>query len=374
MTGEVILRAQGLTRHFGGEGDLVARGLMRLGLAKPRPVVRAVEEVSFDLHRGEVLGVVGESGCGKSTLGRMVAGLLPPSAGRLDLPGGVATGRGAGAAGQGGGAGTANGTGPTDADTQDRGAALPMQMIFQDPYASLNPRKRVRDLIGEAPRVHRIAKPGEIGTYVQDMMERCGIDPGYRDRFAHEFSGGQRQRIGIARALAVTPEILVCDEAVSALDVSIQAQILNLFMDLRDEFGLTYLFISHDLAVIEHIADRVLVMYLGRVVESGPTEALFSDPAHPYTRSLIEGVPRLDRRRKVFAPIEGDIPSPLDPPSGCAFHPRCPLAVARCVSEPPALRDMGQGRLAACHLAGAPSQTDATDTEGETAWPATPTG
>ncbi|MHA7874131.1 ABC transporter ATP-binding protein [Roseivivax sp.] len=392
MTGEVILRAQGLTRHFGGGGDLVARGLMRLGLAKPRPVVRAVEEVSFDLHRGEVLGVVGESGCGKSTLGRMVAGLLPPSAGRLDLPRAAAPGRGAGAAGQGGvaaspvGGGTANGTGatsaqtqdrgtgPTGAETQDRGAALPMQMIFQDPYASLNPRKRVRDLIGEAPRVHRIAKPGEIGAYVQDMMERCGIDPGYRDRFAHEFSGGQRQRIGIARALAVTPEILVCDEAVSALDVSIQAQILNLFMDLRDEFGLTYLFISHDLAVIEHIADRVLVMYLGRVVESGPTEALFSDPAHPYTRSLIEGVPRLDRRRKVFAPIEGDIPSPLDPPSGCAFHPRCPLAVARCVSEPPALRDMGQGRLAACHLAGAPSQTDATDTEGETAWPATPTG
>jgi peptide/nickel transport system ATP-binding protein len=265
---ETVLSVRNLGRRFGSEGDLVTRALRRLGLAPPAAVVHAVEDVSFDLHAGEVLGVVGESGCGKSTLGRMVAGLLEPSTGTIQRP-------------------------------ESRGAALPMQMIFQDPFSSLNPRKRVKSLIGEAPRVHRLTSPAEAEAYVADLMERCGIDPSYADRFPHAFSGGQRQRVGIARALAVQPEILVCDEAVSALDVSIQAQIINLFMDLRDDLGLTYLFISHDLGVVEHISDRVLVMYLGRVVETGPVGPTFDAPAHPYTRALIEGVPRLDRRRTV---------------------------------------------------------------------------
>ena len=315
-----VLTVRDLGRRFGSEGDLVTRGLRRFVLTGPPRIVKAVEDVSFDLMPGEILGVVGESGCGKSTLGRMVAGLLEPTSGTVTRP---------------------------DAE----GPALPMQMIFQDPFSSLNPRKRVRGLIGEAPRVHRLAAPGEIDAYVSDLMERTGIDPSYADRFPHAFSGGQRQRVGIARALAVKPEILVCDEAVSALDVSIQAQIVNLFIDLRDELGLTYLFISHDLGIIEHISDRVLVMYLGRVVEMGPVDRIFDDAAHPYTRALIEGVPRLDRRRAIYAPIQGDIPSPVDPPPGCAFHPRCPLATDICKAERPPLRDMGDGRQAACHHA-----------------------
>jgi peptide/nickel transport system ATP-binding protein len=337
-----ILKVENVSKVFGGRGDLVARALARVGLARPRPGVRAVDDVSFEVRRGEVLGVVGESGCGKSTLGRIVAGLLQPTAGRVISQAG---------------------------ETGDRSGALPMQMIFQDPFSSLNPRKRVRDLIGEAPRVHRIVGPGGLEEYVASFMERCGIDPQVRDRFAHQFSGGQRQRIGIARALAVNPEILVCDEAVSALDVSIQAQIINLFMDLRDEFGLTYIFISHDLGVVEHIADRILVMYLGRIVESGPAGEVFEDPQHPYTRVLIEGVPRLDRRRMVYEPVKGDIPSPIDPPAGCHFHPRCPLATERCRTEPPALRDIAPGRRAACHLI-----EDTETTEESPEWPATQTG
>ena len=356
MTEEPILSVSHVSKRFGGKGDLLAQMLAALGLAKPRPQVRAVEDVSFTLARGEVLGVVGESGCGKSTLGRMIAGLLEPSAGEILIEGQAPAARMAK---------------PAEGQGARAPRALDMQMIFQDPFSSLNPRKRVSDLIGEAPRVHRIVSPEDLDLYIKDIMDRCGIDPAYRDRFAHQFSGGQRQRIGIARALAVKPEILVCDEAVSALDVSIQAQIINLFMELRDELGLTYVFISHDLGVVEHIADRIVVMYLGRIVESGPAEQVFDDPQHPYTRALIDGVPKLDRRRVAYEPIKGDIPSPLDPPKGCHFHPRCPLATDRCRSEAPLLREIAPGRQAACHLIA----TDTDTTIKETAeWPVTKTG
>ena len=332
-----ILQVSNVSRRFGAKSDIVTRLLARLGLARPKPVVTAVDDVSFTLERGRVLGVVGESGCGKSTLGRMIAGLLPPSEGQITLDQG---------------------------DGQHR--AMAMQMIFQDPFSSLNPRKRVRELVGEAPRVHRIVAQGELQAYVESLMERCGIDPSVRDRYAHQFSGGQRQRIGIARALAVEPEILVADEAVSALDVSVQAQIINLFLDLRDDFGLTYVFISHDLGVIEHIADTILVMYLGRVVEHGPAEDVFARPLHPYTRALIDGVPRLDRRRVTYEPIKGDIPSPISPPSGCHFHPRCPFAQRQCREERPETRQV-EGREVACHLA-----EEINHQKEPPAWPATP--
>ncbi|MGD1886160.1 MAG: ABC transporter ATP-binding protein [Cohaesibacteraceae bacterium] len=332
-----ILKVSNVSRRFGEKSDIIARLLARLGLIRPKPVVTAVDDVSFTLERGRVLGVVGESGCGKSTLGRMIAGLLPPSEGEITLDQG---------------------------DGQHR--AMPMQMIFQDPFSSLNPRKRVRELVCEAPRVHRIVEHGELQAYVEQLMERCGIDPSVRDRYAHQFSGGQRQRIGIARALAVEPEVLVADEAVSALDVSVQAQSINLFLDLRDVFGLTYVFISHDLGVIEHIADTILVMYLGRVVERGPAEDVFARPMHPYTRALIDGVPRLDRRRVTYEPIKGDIPSPIDPPPGCHFHPRCPFAQPQCREERPETRQV-EGRLVACHLA-----EDINQHKEPSAWQVTP--
>jgi peptide/nickel transport system ATP-binding protein len=223
-------------------------------------------------------------------------------------------------------------------------------MIFQDPFASLNPRMRVIDIVGEAPRVHGLVDRGGAADYVADLLARVGLDPVMMRRYPHQFSGGQRARIGIARALAVKPEFLVCDEAVAALDVSIQAQVLNLFMDLRDEFGLTYLFISHDLGVVRHLSNRVVVMYLGRVVEIAATETLFAAPRHPYTRALLAEVPRIDRTRRTFVPIRGEIPSPLAPPAGCHFHPRCPDAMPRCASVAPALREVAPGRWSACHL------------------------
>jgi peptide/nickel transport system ATP-binding protein len=209
---------------------------------------------------------------------------------------------------------------------------------------------RVQDIIGEAPTIHGIIKRAETAAYVEDIMLRVGLDPDYRRRYPHQFSGGQRQRIGIARALAVKPEFLVCDEAIAALDVSIQAQVLNLFIGLREDLNLTYLFISHDLGVVEHISDRVIIMYLGRIIEIAPTEELFKSPNHPYTKALLNEVPRLDARRRDFAPVAGEIPSPIDPPSGCHFHPRCPHATERCRNEVPVLKAVAPGRVSACHL------------------------
>jgi peptide/nickel transport system ATP-binding protein len=227
---------------------------------------------------------------------------------------------------------------------------LRTQMIFQDPYASLNPRMRVLDIVGEAPRVHGLLAGASFDDYVDEQMRRAGLDPGFKRRYPHQFSGGQRQRIGIARALAVKPDFIVCDEAVAALDVSIQAQILNLFMRLRKELDLTYLFISHDLGVVEHLSDRVVIMYLGRVVEEADTETVFRRPNHPYTRSLLDSVPRIENRKRAFSVVKGEIPSPLNPPSGCHFHPRCPLAMERCKVEVPKLREIAPGQRSACHL------------------------
>jgi peptide/nickel transport system ATP-binding protein len=258
----------------------------------------------------------------------MVAGIMPPSDGQVFY-------RGRDVAGL-----------PRDAAKQ---AMLKVQMIFQDPFASLNPRMRVAEIIGEAPRVHGMIK-GRTADYVDAQMRRAGLDPSYKRRYPHQFSGGQRQRIGIARALAVQPEFLVCDEAVAALDVSIQAQILNLFMDLREQLDLTYLFISHDLGVIEHIADRVLIMYLGRIVEEAGAEDVFRRPNHPYTQALLAEVPRIENRHRSFAAIKGELPSPLHPPSGCHFHPRCPHAMPRCSVEAPVLREVAPGQRSACHL------------------------
>jgi peptide/nickel transport system ATP-binding protein len=227
---------------------------------------------------------------------------------------------------------------------------LKMQMIFQDPYASLNPRMRVVDIVGEAPVAHGLIAPRQQVEYVGLQLNRVGLDPTLMRRFPHQFSGGQRARIGIARALAVKPEFLVCDESVAALDVSIQAQVLNLFMELRTALNLTYLFISHDLGVVEHISDRVVIMYLGRVVESGAADAIFAAPGHPYTQALLKEVGKVVPGKRTFVPIKGEIPSPLDPPPGCHFHPRCPYALPRCRIEAPALRELAPGRRSACHL------------------------
>ena len=265
----------------------------------------------------------------KSTLGRMVAGLIQPTAGTVLYRGEDPFGA---------------------ANRADRKKALRIQMIFQDPFASLNPRMRIRDIIGEAPAVHGLVGAAGLDSHVDEVMRRCGLDPAYKTRYPHQFSGGQRQRVGIARALAVNPEFIVADEAVASLDVSIQAQILNLFMKLREELSLSYLFVSHSIGVVRHISDRVLVMYLGRLVEEAQADELFASPNHPYTSALLCEVPRIKDRKVDYNPIRGEIPSPMNPPRGCHFHPRCPHAMDRCRVEVPQLREIAPGRRSACHL------------------------
>lgn len=324
-----ILELRNVSKRFVKSLDAAAKIANLFGAGLKDEFVHAVDNVSMTVADGEVVGLVGESGCGKSTLGRVVAGVHPATSGDVLFRGRELS---------------------TQSSAEARDTALKVQMIFQDPMSSLNPRLRVQDIVGEAAKVHGLVDAKGLEEYVAEMLLRVGLDPTYARRYPHQFSGGQRQRIGIARALAVNPEFLVCDESVAALDVSIQAQVLNLFMRLREEFNLTYLFISHDLGVVEHLSDRVVIMYLGRVVETAKTDDIFSSPNHPYTQALLAEVPRLDTRKRKFVPVKGEIPSPLNPPSGCHFNPRCPHAHERCRVEQPMLKEIAPGRWSACHL------------------------
>ncbi|MGR0065410.1 ABC transporter ATP-binding protein [Bordetella bronchiseptica] len=324
-----VLALRNLEMRFVQSVDLAGRIANLFGAGLRTQVVHAVADVDLDVAPGEVLGIVGESGCGKSTLGRMAAGILRPSGGTIAWRGAPVAQMGA---------------------SQRRAYELGVQMIFQDPYASLNPRMRVRDIIGEAPVAHGMVLSRDKAEYVAGLMRQVGLDPAYAQRYPHQFSGGQRQRIGIARALALKPAVIVCDEAVAALDVSIQAQVINLFAQLRQDLGLTYLFISHNLSVVSHISDRVAIMYLGRVVELAPTIQVFEHANHPYTQALLAELPTLRVQRRQYRPIKGELPSPLAPPPGCAFHPRCPHAMPRCSVERPLLREIAPGHTSAYHL------------------------
>ncbi|MFO1199823.1 MAG: oligopeptide/dipeptide ABC transporter ATP-binding protein [Burkholderiaceae bacterium] len=323
-----LVRAEAISRDF----DVSAPWLNRVLERRPRQLLHAVDDVSFEIARGETLALVGESGCGKSTVARMLVGLYRPTRGRILF------------------------------DDQDlagiegaRGTALRrrLQMIFQDPYASLNPRWTVADIVAEPLRVHGIVREkAAVSGRVDELLRQVGLGGADAAKFPHQFSGGQRQRISIARALASQPEFLVCDEPTSALDVSVQAQVLNLMRDLQRARGLTYLFISHNLAVVHHVSDRVGVMYLGRIVELAPKRTLFAQPRHPYTRMLLDAIPDIGMTGKARTPVSGEVPNPLSPPSGCAFHPRCPFANERCRSERPVLREGAETVVrVACHAA-----------------------
>jgi len=320
-----LLEVRGLRMHFPVTEGMIAR--RHIG------DVKAVDGVDLAIKRGETLGLVGESGCGKTTMGRCILRLEKPTAGEI-LYNGI------------------------DIARLDRRELVALrrriQVIFQDPYSSLNPRQKVGSIIGEPMMVHGVEKdPRRRADRVRELLSVCGLNPNFADRYPHEMSGGQRQRVGIARALALNPEFIVCDEAVSALDVSIQAQIINLLEDLRDKFNLTYLFIAHDLSVVRHLCQRVAVMYLGRVVELAECDELFDDPLHPYTRALLAAVPVPDpavEAERAFQPVRGEVPSPINPPPGCVFHPRCPLAIEQCKRVRPELRELRPGHWAACDV------------------------
>jgi oligopeptide transport system ATP-binding protein len=309
-----LVDVHNLVKHFSIEGS--------------DDVVRAVDGVSFSIFRGETLGLVGESGCGKSTVGRCLLRLIEPTSGQVSFEGRDVL---------------------TLGKAELRELRREMQIVFQDPYASLNPRMKVGDIVGEPLVIHNIGSKDERRERVADLLERVGLDPAYSKRYPHEFSGGQRQRIGVARTLALQPKLIVADEPVSALDVSVQAQVVNLLQDLQGEFGLTYLFISHGLAVVEHISTRVAVMYLGRIVEVASAEELYADPLHPYTQALLSSIPipdpRLKRNRVV---LQGDVPTPINPPSGCRFRTRCPIAIEDCSRIDPELREVSPGHSVAC--------------------------
>ncbi len=325
-----LLEIDGLVKHF----DL-RRGLRRLLQPAEGNIVRALDGVDLALFRGEILGLIGESGSGKSTLGRCALRLIEPTAGSVRFDG-------------------------IDLTSLDPAALTAlrrrMQIVFQDPYASLNPRRTVEQIVGLGLLVHERLSRARARERVAAMLERVGLAAAHLDRYPHQFSGGQRQRIGIARALVLRPEFVVLDEPASALDVSVQAQILQLLGELQADLGLTYLFIAHDLAVVAHLSDRVAVLYLGRLVEVGPTRQVLREPAHPYTRALLDAVPRLDARgRRSTGRLQGEPPSPLNPPRGCRFHPRCPHAMAICREREPVLRELASGHRAACHLHGGPA-------------------
>ena len=321
LPGTTLLEVRNLVKYFP-----IRKGLFSRKVGD----VKAVDDVSFTIKKTETLGLVGESGCGKTTAGRTLLRLLDPTSGEAHFHG-------------------------QDlfklSQAQLRPLRRYLQIIFQDPYSSLNPRMTVENLIGEAMEVHGIAKGEEKRDRVKELLQKVGLQPRYISRYPHEFSGGQRQRIGIARALAMNPEFIVCDEAVSALDVSIQAQVINLLQDLKEEFELSYLFIAHDLAVVRHLADRVAVMYLGKLVEVAECDELFASPAHPYTKALLSAIPVPDpRRRSKRIILDGDVPTPINPPSGCRFHTRCPAAFARCKDEVPELKEVATDHEVACHL------------------------
>jgi len=322
---DVILEVRDLKTYFP-----IRRGV----LSRVQGYVKAVDGVSFSIGRGRTLGLVGESGCGKTTVGRTILRLIPATAGEVRFDGIDVF---------------------AQSRTQMRALRRRMQIIFQDPVGSLNPRMTVGSIVGEAMTVHGIARGAERERRVADLLTRCGLSPSHMRRYPHEFSGGQRQRIGIARALALNPDLIVCDEPVSALDVSIQSQILNLLRDLQREMGLSYLFIAHNLAVVEHFSDDVAVMYLGRIVEMAPAEEIYRNPKHPYTQALLAAVPEPDpARRRTLVTLGGEVPSPINPPPGCHFHPRCPFAIDRCRQEDPVLVEHDgcpSGHVVACHRA-----------------------